>query len=112
MAPGDLDGVHHIAAGPGDDDAERFNLVDAGVGRVQPARNAVEPDFPANSALELASKSVDHSNGSLVSQGVDWVERRGLRRRIEPEEDADSGGEAKGEKNGVRRNARRPGKRV
>ena len=102
MAPGDLDGVHHIAAGANDDDAERFNLVDAGVGRVQPARDAVEPDFPANSALELASKSVDHSNGSLVSQGVDWVERRGLRRRIKPEKNSDRGGEAEREQNSRR----------
>src|SRR5437867_625613 len=112
MAPGDLDGAHHIAAGANDDDAERFNLVDAGVGRVQPARDTVEPDFPANPAFELASKSVDHSNGSLVSQGVDWVEHCGLRRRIKAEEDANGGGEPEGEKNGVRRDARGPGKGV
>src|SRR5204862_540430 len=74
MMPGDLDGAHDIATAAHDDNAERFNLVDAGVGGIEAARDAVESDFPVDPALELASKSVDHANGSLVSQGVVCVD--------------------------------------
>ena len=36
------------------DDAERVNLIDAGVGGVEGARNCVEPDFARDLLLELA----------------------------------------------------------
>ena len=37
-----------------DDDAERMYLIDAGVGRVQGARDGVEPDFTGDLLFELA----------------------------------------------------------
>ena len=59
MAPGDLDGEDDVRSRANDDDSERFNLVDARVGRVQRARGPVEPDFPFDLVFELASERLD-----------------------------------------------------
>src|SRR5437762_13869344 len=48
----------------------------------------------------------------LVPQGVDWIQHRGLRRRIESEENPDPGREAEREENRVHRDVGRPGEHV
>ena len=46
-----LDRAHHRFGRSRDDDAERLDLVDAGVGRVQRARDLVEADFAVDGRL-------------------------------------------------------------
>ena len=48
-----------------DDDAERLNLVDAGVGGVQRARDRVEADLALELGVELAAKPlhIDRRDG-------------------------------------------------
>ena len=53
-ARGEVDRAEDVLARFRDDDAERIDLVDAGVGGIQGARDRVEPDFAGNLLLELA----------------------------------------------------------
>jgi hypothetical protein len=59
MLPRNLDGSHHIVSRAGHDDADRLDLVNAGVGGVQRARNAIEPDLALDVLLELALQVQD-----------------------------------------------------
>ena len=56
VTPAGLDDAHQILARLRDHDAGRLNLVDAGVGRIQRARDGVEPHFAVDRALELATE--------------------------------------------------------
>ena len=64
MPPRDLDGPDDILARSDDDDAERLDLVNAGIGRLQRPGYAVEPDLAVDPILELPSQEVGHSNRS------------------------------------------------
>ena len=50
----DLDGAHDVLARPRHDDAERLDLIDAGVGGVERARDRVEADLAGDLLFELA----------------------------------------------------------
>ena len=57
---------HDIVPGPGDDDAERHDLIDAGVSGVEGARDAVEPDFALDLFLELLLKGARRHRERIV----------------------------------------------
>ena len=54
VSRGDPDRAHHRFGRARNDDAERLDLVDAGVGRVQRARHLVEANFAVDRGFELA----------------------------------------------------------
>ena len=54
MSGGDRNGANHRLGGLGNDDAQRLDLVDAGVGGVKRARNLVEADLAVDGGFELA----------------------------------------------------------
>jgi hypothetical protein len=58
MPPGNQHGADDNVPRPRHDDADRFDAVDAGVGGIQGAGNAIEPDLAADVLLEILSKGV------------------------------------------------------
>ena len=59
MAPADRDRLLDVVARARHDHAERLDLVDAGVGRVERARDRVEADLALEGGFEIASQGVD-----------------------------------------------------
>ena len=55
VAVANFDGADDVLARFRNYDAERFDLIDAGVGRVEGARNFVETDFPLDYGFEFAA---------------------------------------------------------
>ena len=55
---GDLHGGDEVLGGLRDDDAERLDLVDAGVGAVELRRAGVEADLAANVLAEMLGQGV------------------------------------------------------
>ena len=84
----DLHGGDEVVGGAGHDDAERLDLVVAGVGGVQPAGGVVEPDLAGEVAAEVADERVPADGGEVVHPGIvkrsaRSVTRRGQRRFAE-----------------------------
>ena len=59
MPPADLHGADEIVARRDDHDAERLDLVDAGIGRVQAARNRVETHLALELSREFPAQRFD-----------------------------------------------------
>ena len=67
---GDVDGAHHGLRRSRNHDAERFDLVDAGVGRIQRARDLSKRTSPSMARFELAlSATSAHSLLALAAGG-------------------------------------------
>ena len=60
VAAGDLDRPDDVLARARDDDAERLDLIDAGVGGIERARDGIESDFAFDRALKVEPESVGH----------------------------------------------------
>ena len=58
MRGADPDDADQVFPGPGEDDAPRLDLVDAGVGGIQRAGDAIETDLPGQLVLEIAAEIV------------------------------------------------------
>src|SRR5439155_15809158 len=71
----DLDGGDEVVPGPGDHDAQRHDLVDAGVGRVTAAGGVVEPDLAPEVAAEGPGQGVALDRGKVPHGGI--LGRRG-----------------------------------
>jgi hypothetical protein len=56
-----VDRRHHIRPRFRNDDAERFDLINAGVGRIERTRYAIEPDFALDLALEVPLEALTHA---------------------------------------------------
>ena len=71
----DRHGPHDVVARLHDHDAERLDLVDAGVGRIQRARDPVEADFALDRGFEIAPQRVDvHQRRTSVQRsGRPWT---------------------------------------
>ena len=74
----DLHGRDDVFGGFGQDDAERFDLVDAGVGAVEAARADVEADFAGEVLAQVAGEAVAAEFGE-VGHGLRIVRDRGGR---------------------------------
>jgi hypothetical protein len=61
MLPRDLHSAHDVLTRPGEDDAERVNLVDARVSGIEGTRNRVESNLAGDLLLEGAAKGPDLS---------------------------------------------------
>ncbi len=64
-----LDDTDDVVTGARDDDAERTELVDGGVGRVECARHRIEAGFSRQRPLEIAAEAVDiHRGGGRLER--------------------------------------------
>ena len=71
---GDLHGRDDVFGGFGDDDAERLDLIDAGVGAVEAARGDVEADFAGEVLAQVTGQAVAAEVGE-VGHGLRIVRR-------------------------------------
>ena len=70
VTPAGLDDATRSVARLRKHDAERLNLVDAGVGRVERARDGVEPHLAIDRAFELAPERGDIELGGIIGVGI------------------------------------------
>ncbi len=70
---GNLHRPHHIVWCPGNDEPERFDLIDAGVGGVERARDPIETDLAAYPCLEVETQHASigilpHHEGTKITE--------------------------------------------
>ena len=74
----DPDGVDDVVGGAGQDDSQRLNLIDAGVGGIQRARDLIEPDLARDPMHEVTPQRVrGRARHGALRQ---WRRRRSDRR--------------------------------
>ena len=69
VAGGHVDGLNDPFGRTGNDHAQRLNLVDAGVGRVEGPRHAVEPHLTVNGRFKFALEGLAHGLLALAARG-------------------------------------------